>query len=272
MHISQKGSLLREGIFLRLARALRLPRVVTIHGSSFVSFAKRWPRATRLALRPASAILCLTDETAEMVRRLLPSADVRRVVNAIAVDASTEPLSPVPTACFVGEVGRRKGVDVLVKAWPEVRRRVPDARLLLAGPVPVGADDLLADAVALPGVQYVGVLDVPQAQALMRSSWLLVLPSRAEALPRSLLEAMACGRPVVATAVGDVGTLVDASVGRLAELREDEIANAMATLLNDGDLSYELGSAARRRVEVDYSLGAHLVQLRAIYASLRHRP
>jgi glycosyltransferase involved in cell wall biosynthesis len=267
-HVSQRGSLLREGTFLYLARAMRRPAVVTVHGSRFEEFARRHRTLSQLGLWPASAILCLTGQAIELVRELVPQAPVRRTVNAVPVDREWVPLPDTPTVAFVGEVGRRKGVDRLVQAWPEVVRAVPNARLVIAGPVtPDGRSDL-GCLLELDGVEYVGVLPVPAVRAMLHTCWLLALPSRAEASPRSVIEAMAGGRAVVAADVGGMRDLVTGDVGHLLDPMATGLASAVIDLLSAPHDAADMGRAALRRATVSYDLAAHLSDLSALYRRL----
>ncbi|NSL43533.1 glycosyltransferase, partial [Streptomyces sp. 8P21H-1] len=97
-----------------------------------------------------------------------------------------------PLVVCVGRLCRQKGQDVLLEAWHEVTRQVPDARLVLVGDGP-DAGTLRARA---PGsVLFAGAVADPAPW--YRAADLVVLPSRWEGMALAPLEAMACGRPVV---------------------------------------------------------------------------
>ena len=140
-----------------------------------------------------------------MLESLCPDASVVLTQNAVTVDARWTPPGREPAVTFTGEVGLRKGCALLALAWPAVRAAVPQASLRVYGPVAPDAADVASDLMAHPGVEYHGTVDQEGVRRAVREAWALVLPSRAEALPRSLLEAMGCGRAVIATDVGGVG-------------------------------------------------------------------
>lgn len=137
-----------------------------------------------------------------------------------------------------------KGQPITLRAVARLRERLGDVRVLFAGSGPEEekikrqADEL--------GAEWAGFLgsrdDVP---ALLRAADLAVLPSTAEGLPMSLIEAMAVGTPVVATDVGDVRWLLDVSGGGLcvAAGDEDGFVEACARVLGDEGLRGRLAAA-----------------------------
>lgn len=205
IHLSQKGSFVREGALLRLASMLRLPIVVTVHGSSFGDFARRHRRIVRGVLRRADGIATLTERTAVELRSLELS-NVTLVPNAVTPDSvKQDDVHPGDSmvAVFAGEVSRRKGVDVLLEAWPLVVAAHPGARLELYGAA--------TDVHVAPGVPVTvhGRRPRDEVREAVRTARVLVLPSRAEAFPMSILEAMSAGVPVVATDVGEIPRMLD---------------------------------------------------------------
>jgi glycosyltransferase involved in cell wall biosynthesis len=145
-------------------------------------------------------------------------------------------------------VCRQKGQDVALRAWRRVLSVVPQAVLVVIGD---GPDAAHLRSVAPPNVVFLGHRsDVRQ---LLAACDVVALPSRWEGLSLSLLEAMACGRAVVATAVsGTASALGRASAppcGRLVPPAEDAVlAEVLIEILTDAALARNLGAAARERV------------------------
>jgi glycosyltransferase involved in cell wall biosynthesis len=170
----------------------------------------------------------------------------------------------------VGTVGRlewRKGQDVLLAAAERLRARRPAPQLLVVGDGPTAAE-LRRQAAALgvaDAVRFTGTLDdVRPALAAMD---VFVLPSREEGMSNALMEAMAAGRPIVATDVGGNGEVLDR--GRLGLLVPSDdaiaLADAVGTLLDDPPRAVALGSAARGVVTARWGARSMVAALEAFY-------
>lgn len=162
-----------------------------------------------------------------------------------------------------------KRIDVLIAAAPRVLASHPDAQFLIVGDGPCRAE-LVAQARAC-GVfdrfQFLGHRDdVPE---LLAKADLLVLPSEMEAFPNAIIEAMAAGLPVVATAVGGIPELVeDGRTGRLVPPGNPEaLAAALVEVLSEPDRAAEYGRAGRRSVEQTYSFERMVEQFETLYVS-----
>ncbi|MGJ9418452.1 TIGR03088 family PEP-CTERM/XrtA system glycosyltransferase [Massilia sp. CMS3.1] len=145
-----------------------------------------------------------------------------------------------------------------------------DLRLAIVGDGPLrerlarkAQDAGVADLVWFPGARN----DIPQ---LMRSLDVFALSSIAEGTPVTLLEAMACGRPVVATAVGGIPEVVQDGVnGALAPARDPQaLADALARYVDDPARLAAHGAAARERIERHYSVAAMVGAYTALYGQL----
>jgi glycosyltransferase involved in cell wall biosynthesis len=166
---------------------------------------------------------------------------------------------------FVGRLSREKGVDVLLRA---VAALDPAAPLVLAGDGPERAAlERLRDELGLSSTTFVGRLPKEGVEALLRSSLAMVLPARwHENQPMSILEAFALGVPVVSTAVGGIGELVDEAVGRVVPHDDvTALSEALEHLLADPIRAFEQGRAARAIAETRFSPSAHLRGLAEIY-------
>ena len=178
-----------------------------------------------------------------------------------------------PTAPLVGSVGRlhpQKDFTTLLKALVRVRDRLPDVHLLLVGDGELHAD-LTRQAHTLgvaTSVTFTGyrsdILDI------LATLDLFVLPSLWEGLPNALLEAMAAGLPVVATAVGGTPeVVVDGVTGFLVPPRDPQaLADAILRLLRDPELRQRMGEAGRARVAAHFSIEQMVHKTEALYEQL----
>ena len=152
-------------------------------------------------------------------------------------------LEPGSYLLFVGTVEPRKGIDVLLAAHTSLRRGRPDLRLVVAGPPGWGETPPLDG----PGVVAPGRVDEHTLDALYRGAAVVVLPSRSEGFGLPALEAMARGRPVVASdagalpeVIGDAGLLVTPGDA-------DALTTALETVLAKEDTAAELSALGRQR-------------------------
>lgn len=170
--------------------------------------------------------------------------------------------SGVPVVSVVAAVRRLKGHEVALQAWPEVRARVPGAILLVVGDGPYIP---VLRANAGDGVIFAGSRDdVPD---ILRGSTLALLPSLTEALPTVMIEAAACGLPVVATTVGGTPEIVEHGTTGLLVPPGDvgALADAVTDLLTDPDRRVRYGIAARRHAEERFDLRGWALSLRELY-------
>lgn len=171
----------------------------------------------------------------------------------------------------VGNLREPKDYPTLLGAFAKLRSERHDARLVIAGDGPLQQQlTNLARSLSIDGsVQWLGLrADVPR---LMAASDAYVISSAWEGTPMALLEAAACGLPVVATAVGGNGDVIeDGRSGRLVPPRNAaRLAEAMTAVTNLPDSRrLEFGLAARARVEKHYGLEAVVAKWDNVYRQL----
>lgn len=266
IHLSERGSFFREGALLLLARKRHLAVVATIHGASFVPFAIRHPRLVSAVLTQAHAVTCLEHASLTCVRRAAPLVHSMIMPNPVVVE--DDALSADKTdelVVFAGDIGLRKGADILSRAWRIVAQRRPQARCLIVGPVtdfnPPKEDRL---EVRLP-------VSSIEMRTILRSARVVALPARAEGAPMVLTEAMSLGRPFVGTPVGGIPELARAG-GLLVPVEDaSALADRLTELLDSRDLAQSIGQRGRRFCAETCSLQIIDAQLRKLYSAAAKR-
>ena len=171
----------------------------------------------------------------------------------------------------VGHLSEVKGYPTFLRAAAQIRAAMPGCRFLAVGgeTLEPGYGERLrqmADGLGLvDAVQFLGWrTDVPE---ILRSADVMVLASLAEGLPLAVLEAMACGLPVVATDVnGTPEAVLDGETGFLVRPNDPEtLALKVAALLSDSVLRDNMGAAGRRHVEDNFTLTQFLQRVQGLY-------
>src|SRR5215472_7132743 len=178
-----------------------------------------------------------------------------------------------PTLGFVGRLLDDKGIRTLVAAHQLLRTRVPKAQLLIAGtPDPANPASVTEGEARswneLPGITWLGqVNDIADFWARIHVA---VLPSRREGLPKSLLEAAACGRSLIASDVPGCREIARHGVNALLVPPDDPeaLAHAIATLMNDRDMRIRFGRASRQIVVAEFSNARVGNEIVALYTRL----
>ncbi len=262
IHLSERGSFLREGPLVALARKRGLVTVATIHGASFIPFAGRYPWLVSTVLRRAHAVTCLEQGTLDVVRRSAPRVHSEIMPNPVLVDDSFSPADRTDElVVFAGEISLRKGADVLHRTWRLVAQRRPAARCLMVGPA---ADFAPPDAERL---EVRSPVDPIEMKEILRRARVVALPARAEVVPMALTEAMSLGRPFVSTPVGGIPDLAGAG-GMLVPV-DDEIglADRLTDLLANPDLARTIGERGRQFCRDTQSVEAIDARLRELYTA-----
>jgi glycosyltransferase involved in cell wall biosynthesis len=243
---------------------LRRPLIVTVHESHFLRFAKkRYMRPfLRLPLVRAGVLLSTSKEIDGVTRDLLPGARTLPIVNGIDTDKfklTAPSLQKVEGELLIvcpRRLVEKNGVEFLVRALPLLAGRIT-ARVYIAGDGPLRAymGDLARSLGVADRVVFMGSVENTRMPSVFSSADLVVIPSLIEATSIAALEAMACERVIAASRVGGLPEIIDDRVGILFESGSPgAIADAIAAAVKRPDLA-EMGKAARKRVEANWSIG-----------------
>lgn len=275
-------TLLRAGVLATAARAGGARVVVHAHGGLVQLWltSRRRRLVARAALTAVDHVVAVSAEGRSAVAAALGDDRVSYVMNGVDTRAFAPDGQPVgdrvpPRVVYVGLLSPRKGVLDLLEAARLLRSRgVPHELWLVGGTPDEGADGELQVASRAAGLaELLGVREHAAMPQMYREADVFCLPSWWEAMPLSVLEAMACGLPVVATSVGDVPTEVEAEVtGVLVPVKSPEaLADALGRLLRDPVLRHRMGRASRARVERHFSLDRTVDELDRIFQRLPRR-
>lgn len=273
-----------SGAWLKGAGAARragVRRVIaTVHG---ILAPEPWhgPALMHLAARRTDRVVAVSDSLSTYLHRRVrvPARKLDVILNGVDTTRFAPRPHPgrlraqlglPPEALLVGHVARLdpvKNQPMLLDAFARVRQVVPSAVLVMVGDGPMRAAlERQIETLGLQeGVKLAGLH--PDPSSLYPEFDAFALSSTIEGTSMSLLEAMATGVPVVATAVGGTPALLQDGRAGVLVPSDDAVAFAAALvgLLTDRERRAQVGAAGRRRVETTYSEGAMLDQYEALY-------
>jgi glycosyltransferase involved in cell wall biosynthesis len=266
--------------YATLGKRVGHPRVIMINhgqglGSARTPDAAEWRRTDRIvAVSHDVAHRMDPDLTSKIVvihNGVTPSAPVR---NRAEVRRELDLPADRVVGLMVARIDGLKGHDTLLAAAARLRDAGVPITFLLAGDGGERANrERLAAELGL-GTEWVRFLGFRSDIAdLAAASDLFVLPSLTEGLPLSVLEAMSHRLPTVATAVGGIPELITSGENGLLVPVNDpqELADALARLVRDGELRRSFGGSAYRRVQQQFSFAEMVRQYEALYDQLLNR-
>lgn len=282
VHVAINASFWRKYMFLIVAWLFRARTILHIHAGRFPDYyASECGPFARMLVRAAfdrvHAIVAVSAELNRWVRTVSRQAAVLTIHNPAAAVPGGEEAPPAcagraaPALLFLGHIEHSKGSFDLIRAMPAVVSQCPQAKLQLCGDGALNEaralirELALEDQVALPGW-----VDAATRARLLQEASVFVLPSHAEGLPMSVLEAMAAGLPVVATAVGGIPEAVTDGVEGLLVPSGDiaAISAALVRLLGDAAVRRRMGEAGRARARSDFSSARTVAAVEDLYDRL----
>lgn len=267
-----------DGALLLLARLQGTPVLLHIHGGGFERFLTELnpvsAAAARWIARRATRVVVLSESWRERLAVQLPGASFAVVGNGVPVprELPRRPDPPPFVVLFLGTVSRDKGVEELIRAAADHRGR---ARFVLVGPPGDPAfmarmQALVAELGLVESVEFAGPAQGEHKHAWLARAHVFVLPSRMEAFPVSILEAMAAGLPVIATTVGAVPTMIESGRSGLLVSAGDvaSLSSAIASMLSDATLRDRLAACARTECIQRFSIERTAGVLQGLYAEV----
>jgi len=258
-----------------------IPMVVSIHGLPKPLILPNGTKTTDYAQfashMPFDLVLAVSENVAEALREHLSPENLTDRVTTLQNAVNLSVFSPKSgihkqwDVAFLGRLETMKAVDLFPEMLLQLKQHLPGLRMLMTGDGSY-KDRLLQDLEekgVLEMVDYLGVVETEKVPDLINRSRVFLYPSRREPFGLSIIEAMACGVPVVTTNVYGPGEIVTHGHDGLA-IPPGEVSplvEAVRNLLSDEELQSELGNNARKTVEKHYDLKEHTKKLLDIYRS-----
>lgn len=272
----------------RIGPELGVPTVGTAHRADVLDIPAQGAKSR---MQVAEAIRSL-DAVVTVSRAIGDAADAiarpKRPITVVPNGADAEvflPRDPVearrrlgipeggPVVSYVGKLVPRKGVDTLIESMGVLAARESGApHLVMAGigPMRESLEQRARELGVADRITWLGKVPHDDVGWVMSTGDVFILPSLSEGLPTVVCEAMACGLPVVATAVDGTPEIVDEpATGLLVQPHDiDGIAAALSRLLDNPALRAQMGAEALRRSAADYTWAANARRMEDVYSSV----
>ncbi|MGC9269495.1 glycosyltransferase family 4 protein, partial [Acidiphilium sp.] len=279
VHVAERGSLVRKGIVIHVARALGVPVLLHLHAAEIKPFYNQLPRWCQALARGVfqRADRCIVLGTGwrdwlietvgvdparvEIVRNGVP-----RVASAAAIGRSSR-----FRILFLGNLTPRKGVGDLLAALADPLLADCAFEAVFAGGGAVEAYRQQAEDLGLGAkIRFTGWVDRVQAADLTAAAHVLVLPSYNEGLPLVILEALGAGTPVICTPVGSIPEVLRDETTALfvPPGASHEIACALRRLIDDAALRVSLATAGRALYDREFTMDVFVGRIASLYRQI----
>lgn len=268
VHTHNLASYLYSAPACRLAGVRRM--VHTNHGQLY----RQSPRQIRVFRMMSNWLehhVCISHDSMQTFLDAGMSSEKMRVIwNGIDLDqfSHSGPAAGGP-AVLVARLSPEKNVQALLKSVPLVLKQLPDFRLEIAGdgPCKTELEELSRSLGIQNAVTFLG--ETRDVAGVLRRGSLFVLPSLTEGVSLTLLEAMACGLPIVATDVGgNPEVVIDGETGLLVPASNiEKLAEAIVKMMSCSETRRNMGSAGRRRVEEFFDVKRMVRDYEELYSS-----
>jgi glycosyltransferase involved in cell wall biosynthesis len=278
VHTSSGPSFWRKAGLILMAKMFGVRYIYHLHGGFFPEFYKASGTLARWFIRDvfqkAETVIVLSEEWKLWVQSAFSCLHVCVIANSVPIPPVTN-RHEVGCLLFLGRLGKNKGIYDILIAIAKLVPEFPSIYLLAGGD---GELDQVRDKAKSLGiadrVEILGWVKGAAKEALLARAAIYLLPSYAENLPMSVLEAMAAGLPVISTPVGGIPSAIEDGVeGLLVPPGDTEaLTEAIRRLLADSDLRHRMGEAARAKAIAKFSSEKVIAGLEDVYRELGLAP
>ena len=278
VHVTTSGGLglFRDIVVMGVARRAGVPVAYHIHyGRVPSTLASGNIEATLLkAALKRCAVAVAIDRATENAIREARLCDVVCIGNPVNIDEldgfrGHEAFEDSKTVVYLGWLIETKGIRELVEGWSSVVRKMPEWRLRLIGPYDTDTISSLVGDRPDDSVTLLGELPHSEAMTELQRASMLVLPSYSEGFPNVVLEAMAYGKPVLATNVGALPDILSDGRGILIEPKSSkQVAEGLEKLMADGNLRASMGARCADYVKDNFAIETVAEQYRELWMRL----
>lgn len=280
IHSSFGGSFYRKLPIIYMASFFRIPIVNHIHGSAiadlYINASPNKKKLVEKCFDKCQYLVVLSEEWKEKIA--IVKTDTPTVVienySVIHKDCLRKKTNEIKQILFLGFLTELKGCFDIPEIIEKVIQQCDKIKVILAGS---GEDEKIQEVLKKKKLEkyfvFPGWVKKEEKEELLKTSNLFLLPSYTEAMPMSILEAMGYGLPIIASNVGGIPQLVeDGENGFMVKPGNiDGFSAAILKIIQNDNLSYEMGKNSLEKADEKYSLEAHIQKIKILYETVLRR-
>ena len=276
IHGGDTLSFRRKFYYIKIAHLFPCKIIYHHHGAAFMheykSLSKKWKKRVKKTLEELDSVIVLSNSWRDNIQQIAPKANIAVIPNSIKLPRLQEKQISSPLELtFLGLIGDRKGVFDLLKVFKKLINNGYQVRLNIGGNGEITRLFKEVKKLSIADfVKYCGWIQDKEKDLLLRKTDIFVLPSYAEGMPMSILEAMSYAIPVVTTNAGGIPELViDGKTGYLIDPGDlDALYEKISLLIQSKDIRRDFGNKGRQFIENKYNINIISQKLSKIYNSL----
>ncbi len=267
VHLGSNASLYRESFFIVLAKICRKKTIAHFHAGDVEEYFEKQSGTGKKfiswAIGLSNGLIAVSKDSGQKLQTLAPKSEIKVIANAIETTPFAFPVSRFDErnknvrVLFVGAMGKLKGETDLADAVKLIAEKHPNLRVSFLG---FGGENLkgYCEKIGIEDlIEFVGAVSLEERLGFFEKADIFALPTYAEAMPISVIEAMAAGLPVVSTTVGGIPELIedDGDGFLFAPGDSAALAEKISVLASSKDLRIRIGNKARQKVseQMDFS-------------------
>ncbi|ENZ34382.1 hypothetical protein HMPREF1084_01671 [Clostridium butyricum 60E.3] len=276
IHMSENGSFFRKYILLKFSKMMNRKVIIHMHGAVFHEFYYGSNKIIKNMINNlfsnADKIIVLGKNWGDFVRSITPNANVFIAGNPVKVNCVSRKVDNNFNIIFIGYLEKRKGVDVLIKSIPYLKKQDKNINVYICGdgPEKSNLETLVKKLGLCEMVNFEGWIDIYKKKEILKKANLLVFPSRNEGLPMAILESLGYGIPVISTNVGSIADVIKENYnGYFVEIGDYENIAKLTNVLIENEEKYkEMSKNAFDSIMNSYEEGKYFNDIKKLYFKL----
>ncbi|MPM61228.1 Glycosyltransferase Gtf1 [bioreactor metagenome] len=278
VHLSSRNSTWRKARFIRKAKASGMRIIIHLHGSEFDIFYRDecnevQKEKIHVIFSMADKIIALSDDWKMFLLKYGLGTDdkVDVIYNSVLMPDYVKTDYSNRNVLFLGRLGERKGTYDLLKIAPKIIERYPDAHFYLGGDGDVQQIQKICEEQQLQNhIELIGWVKDQVKEDYFKRCCIYILPSYAEGMPMSVLEAMSYGLACVSTTVGGIPNIITNKANGLLFTpgNTDDFFNCLDYLFSNEDNRQRIGTNGRKRIDESFNNKKYILDLVQYYNKL----